>query len=113
MNPTAEKFGYPDSVLADYCLSIEQVAGDAAIPGSYWGDSEAGLIGSPLFVRTDTPLHTALHEACHYICMDDSRRESLHTDAAGDVSEENAVCYLQAVLADRIPGYDKHTRFTD
>ena len=74
------------------------------IPGSHWGDSEAGLIGSTLYVRTDTPVHSALHETCHYICMDKQRRENLHTDAGGDYAEENAVCYLQILLADHLTG---------
>lgn len=85
-------------------LSIEWLAADADIPGSYWGESEAGLIGDTLHVRPDTPLHSALHEACHWLCMDAGRRAGLHTDAGGDDSEECAVCYLQILLADRLPG---------
>jgi len=75
------------------------------IPGSYWGDEEAGLIGNRLYARPDTPLHSILHESCHFICMDEERRATLDTDAGGDYDEENAVCYLQIVLADRIRGY--------
>jgi hypothetical protein len=74
------------------------------IPGSHWGDNEAGLIGADLFVRPDTPVHSALHETCHYICMDSNRRSNLHTDAGGDYDEENAVCYLQILLADHVSG---------
>ena len=36
--------------------------------------------------------------------MDPARRAALHTDAGGDYDEENAVCYLQILLADRLPG---------
>jgi hypothetical protein len=32
------------------------------IPGSYWGEREAGLIGSKIYARLDTPLHSVLHE---------------------------------------------------
>ena len=78
----------------------------AAIPGSYWGEPEAGLIGDRLHARPDTPLHSILHEACHWVCMSPQRRATLHTDAGGDVHEENAVCYLQILLADRLEGYD-------
>jgi hypothetical protein len=85
-------------------LSIEWLAADADIPGSYWGESEAGLVGVTLHVRPDTPLHSALHEACHWLCMDAGRRRGLHTDAGGDDLEECAVCYLQILLADRLPG---------
>ncbi len=96
-------------LLSHYQLEIERVDSGVDIPGSFWGDCEAGLIGSKLYVRIDTPVHSALHEACHYICMDKSRRAELHTNAAGDFAEEGAVCYLQIVLADQLPsiGADK------
>ena len=100
-------------MLANYRMTIAKVADNAGIPGSYWGDCEAGLVGDTLFLRADTPLHSALHEACHYVCMDGSRRRRLDTDAGGDVAEENAVCYLQALLADRIPGYGRCALFAD
>lgn len=85
---------------------IEPVAVEpgATIPGSYWGESEAGLIGDRIYFRYDTPLHSVLHEACHFICMDDSRRTQLERDAGGDYEEENAVCYLQILLAGEIAG---------
>ena len=83
------------------------------IPGSYWGDSEAGLIGNRLILRPDTPVHSALHEACHFICADAVRRASLHTDAGGDDLEECAVCYLQCLLADRLAGYSRARMFAD
>ncbi|MEE9327483.1 MAG: hypothetical protein V3U71_09340 [Cocleimonas sp.] len=73
------------------------------IPGSYWGDTEAGLIGNTVYVRSDSPIHSLLHETCHYICMDANRRDNLDTNAAGDFDEENAVCYLQILLANDIP----------
>lgn len=89
-------------LLAGYGLVCEQVAGGVAIPGSFWGDSEAGLIGNRLLLRPDTPVHSVLHEACHYLCMTPARRDGLHTDAGGDYDEENAVCYLQILLAGRL-----------
>lgn len=101
------------AVLDSYGLHIELIDDGAPIPGSYWGGSEAGLVGATLFLRSDTPLHSALHEACHFICMDDARRAGLHTDAGGEIPEENAVCYLQGLLADRIPGYDRYRLFAD
>ncbi len=110
---TTERVNALRILFADYGLQIVQVPLGCAIPGSYWGDSEAGLIGNRLFLRTDTPLHSALHEACHFICMDDARRDQLHTDAGGDVDEENAVCYLQGLLADRLRDYDRQTLFSD
>jgi hypothetical protein len=100
-------------LLAVYGMRVVCIDVGRAIPGSYWGDSEAGLIEDRLYVRRDTPLHSALHEACHFVCMDTQRRAVLHTDAGGDIPEENAVCYLQGILADRIRGYDRHQLFSD
>lgn len=91
------------ALLQRYGMRLEIISVDAAIPGSFWGDSEAGLIGNHLLVRADTPVHSILHEACHYICMDTARRSGLHTDAGGDYAEENGVCYLQILLADHLP----------
>jgi len=86
-------------LLAQYGLECHPVSTDEPIPGSYWGAPEAGLIGHQLYTRPDTPLHSILHEAAHVICMDAARREHLHTDAGGCYAEEDAVCYLQIVLA--------------
>jgi len=91
-----------ERLLAPYGLRIEYVAPGGPIPGSYWGAPEAGLRGSVLFVRDDTPLHSALHEGAHYICMSAQRRAGLDRDAGGEDIEENAVCYLQLLLADQI-----------
>ena len=92
-----------DALFAGYGLATADVATDAAIPSSFWGDCEAGLVGSTLYLRPDTPLHSALHEAAHYVCMDDARRKGLERDAGGDVAEENAVCYLQILWAEALP----------
>lgn len=100
-------------LLAPYHITLENVAHRQPIPGSFWGDSEAGLIGNRLLVREDTPVHSALHEACHYICMDAQRRNGLHTDAGGDYDEENGVCYLQIILGDRLPDMGKSMMFQD
>jgi hypothetical protein len=93
-----------EALLARYTLAVHSVNAKEPIPGSFWGEPEAGIIGRELFVRCDTPLHSALHEACHFVCMDRERRARLHTDAGGDDAEEDAVCYLQIVLADHLPG---------
>jgi hypothetical protein len=45
--------------------------------------------------------------------MDEQRRLNLHTDAGGEIAEENAVCYLQALLADQLPGYSRAQLFAD
>lgn len=96
--------GALEGYAARYGLTCHWVPDRCAIPGSFWGAPEAGLVGDGLYLRDDTPLHSALHEACHYVCMDPSRRATLHTDAGGDFAEEDAVCYLQILLADTFPG---------
>jgi len=101
------------ALLARYGVELEWVAGGAEIPGSFWGDSEAGLIANRLLVRADTPLHSAMHEACHYICMDQQRRDGLHTDAGGGYDEENGVNYIQILLSDYIPECGRSRMFVD
>ena len=92
------------NLLHIYSIQVKSVANSETIPGSFWGDSEAGLIKNTLYVRPETPVHSALHEACHYICLDPVRRNDLDTDAGGDYDEENAVCYLQILLASKLSG---------
>jgi hypothetical protein len=90
-------------LLQRFGLELALVAQGEEIPGSYWGDSEAGLRGERLHARLDTPLHSILHEAGHYICMSPERRAGLDRDAGGDDLEESAVCYLQVLLAGELP----------
>ncbi len=45
-----------------------------------------------------------LHEVCHIVCMHEERRATLHRDAGSDDLEEAAVCYLQILVADFLPG---------
>jgi hypothetical protein len=101
------------TLLEPLGLQLATVASEAPIPGSYWGDSEAGLIGHTLYLRADTPVHSALHEACHWLLADDARRAALHTNAGGTDTEENAVCYLQCLLAGRLQGYSTARCFAD
>jgi hypothetical protein len=101
------------ALLLRFGLTIREVPEGQPIPGSFWGDEEAGLLGSAILVRADTPLHSILHEACHYLCMDEERRARLDTNAGGDYEEENAVCYLQILLADEIPGFGRQRMMAD
>jgi len=88
------------AMLARYAFNLVVVPADAAIPGSYWGEPEAGLIGTTVFARTDTPVHSVLHEASHLICAAPERRALIHTYASDCQFEEDAACYLQILLAD-------------
>ena len=101
------------SLFIVHGLQLITVAEGQSIPGSHWGDVEAGLIGHKLFVRLDTPVHSALHEGCHWLLMDEARRATLHTDAGGTSVEENAVCYLQVLLSDLLPGVGRERLFQD
>ncbi len=111
--PTAEpqvtrlgdiRFDDAHTLLAAHDLRLHRVADGAPIPGSYWGEPEAGIIGSDVYVRDDTPVHSMLHEACHLIVLPPERRALVHTDATDSVPEEDATCYLQIVLAGQLPG---------
>ncbi len=101
------------SLLARYGMNVKTVNNNEPIPGSFWKDTEAGLIGNTLYISENTPVHSALHESCHYICMDEQRRQNLDTDAGGDYEEEDAVCYLQILLGDAIPEMGRNRMFTD
>jgi hypothetical protein len=83
------------------------LAPGAEIPGSFWGAPEAGLVGEKLYYRADTPAHSLLHELAHVVCMDPARRDQLDTNAGGDDLEECAVCYLEVLLADELPPFDR------
>jgi len=100
-------------LLGAYGLELRLVADGESIPGSYWGDSEAGLRGSLLYARFDTPLHSVLHEAAHFICMTPERRAGLDTDAGGDVLEECGVCYVQILLAEILPQAGRERAIAD
>src|SRR3954470_10910205 len=91
-------------LLSRYGLKLTLVAPEEVIPGSYWGESEAGLRGDLLYARLDTPLHSVRQEGSHYICMSPERRAGLDRDAGGDDPEECGVCYLQVLLAGELPG---------
>ncbi|MEM7208234.1 MAG: hypothetical protein AAF434_10440 [Pseudomonadota bacterium] len=105
--------------LSDYFrrhgLTLTEVGHEQSIPGSFWGDPEAGLIADKLFYRRDTPVHSVLHEGSHFVCMPAHRRETLHTNAGSDNDEESAVCYLQILIASDtgVPGFEQILRDMD
>jgi hypothetical protein len=101
------------TLLARFGLSLERVADGEPIPGSWFGDPEAGIIARRVLVRGDTPVHSALHESCHLICMDEARRAKLHTNAGGDYDEENAVNYMEIILGGYLPGVGRERIFAD
>jgi hypothetical protein len=96
-----------------FSLTLVIEAQEKAITGSFWGDSEAGIVANNVYVRADTPIHSLLHETCHTICMDAARRSGLDRDAGGDDLEEAAVCYLQILLAEHIPGVGSNRLMRD
>ncbi len=105
--------GPVSALLQRFGLALELVADDAPIPGSFWGEPEAGVIGTQVYARLDTPIHSVFHEAGHIVCMTPERRESLHRDAGGDDLEESAVCYLQVLLGDCLEGVGRDRLMRD
>jgi hypothetical protein len=107
------RFSKLTQLLGRFGLSLRLLEDDEPITGSFWGDSEAGIVKRCVYVRLDTPVHSLLHEACHVICMDEARRAGLDRDAGGDDIEEAAVCYLQILLADYLPGVGRDRLMQD
>ena len=106
-------FGAPRALLARYGLALARVDDGEPIPGSYWGECEAGIIGSTVYARDDTPVHSLLHEAGHLIVLPPERRAAVHTDATDSVPEEDAVCVLQGLLGDALPGVGRARIWAD
>jgi len=101
------------ALLARRGLQLIRVEDRAAIPGSYWGECEAGVIGASVYARADTPVHSLLHETCHLLVLDPAQRAAVHTDASDSQIEEDATCYLQIVLADALPGFGRERALAD
>jgi len=97
-------FSPASSLLFRFGLTLVPVADGEPIPGSFWGDDEAGIIGHTVYARADTPVHSLLHEAGHLLVLPAERRGAVHTDATDSIEEEDATCYLQVVMGDVLPG---------
>jgi hypothetical protein len=106
-------FEAPSALLARYGLRLVAVGDGADIPGSYWGNPEAGLVGHDVHARGDTPVHSLLHEAAHLLVMPAERRAGVHTDASDCQLEEDASCALQILLADALPGVGRERLMAD
>lgn len=100
-------------LLARHGLALQLLDNGASITGSFWGEPEAGVVGRSVYVRLDTPVHSLLHETCHIVCMTAKRRAILDRDAGGDDVEEAAVCYLQVLLSDHLPGVGRQRLMRD
>ncbi|MFT3755947.1 MAG: hypothetical protein QM769_08365 [Pseudoxanthomonas sp.] len=101
------------ALLAGFELQLHRVGDGEKIPGSFWGEPEAGVIASNVYVRDDTPVHSLLHEAGHLIVLPPQRRAAVHTDATDSDIEEDATCCLQIVLAARLPGVGSERLMAD
>ena len=66
-------FDAASALLARYGLTLHRVESGESIPGSFWGECEAGIIGHEVFARDDTPVHSMLHEAGHLIVLHSRR----------------------------------------
>ncbi len=101
------------ALLARFGLELVEVADGEPLSGSFWGEPEAGVVGHRVFVRADTPVHSALHEACHLLVKPEHERALIHTDASDSIEEEDATCYLQIALADGLPGVGRERLMAD
>lgn len=106
-------FADAQRLLAAHDLRLHHVAAGESIPGSYWGEPEAGVIAHTVYARDDTPVHSLLHEACHLIVAPAERRSHIHTDASDSQAEEDATCYLQILLADELPDVGRERLMRD
>ena len=106
-------FDAPAALLDRYGLQLQKVPDGEPIPGSFWGECEAGIIGTTVHARADTPVHSLLHEAGHLIVLPPERRAAVHTDATDSVAEEDAVCVLQGLLGDALPGVGRERVLAD
>lgn len=102
-----------ERLLERFGLRLVVLPRGCPIPGSYWGEPEAGAIGPFLYARPDTPVHSLLHEASHLLVAPGSRRSRIHTDASDCLREEDAACYLQILLADELPGVGRDRMMAD
>ena len=59
--------GPVQQLLARFGVTLRLVADGMPIEASYWGEPEAGLVGSQVHARLDTPVHSVLHEAARRI----------------------------------------------
>lgn len=100
-------------IAGRYGVAVEWLAAGSVVNGSFWGEPEAGIVGQCIFVRPDTPIHSFLHELCHIVCVTPERRKRLDGNAGSDDVEESAVCYLQVVLADHVPGVGRDRLMQD
>ena len=107
------RFDDAAALLHRYGLQLLKVADGEPIPGSFWGEREAGIIGNTVYARADTPVHSLLHEAGHLIVLPPERRASVHTDATDSIPEEDAVCVLQGLLGDALPGVGRERVLAD
>ncbi len=100
-------------LLERHGLSLQLVADSQPIPGSFWGEPEAGVIAEKVYARGDTPVHSLLHEACHLIVAPIERRAQIHTNASDSQAEEDATCYLQILLGEQLPGVGRDRIMAD
>jgi hypothetical protein len=100
-------------LLASVRLEFMLEPDHAPIPGSYWGEPEAGIIGRCVHARLDSPVHSVLHEAAHLAVAAAEGRHDIHTDASDSTIEEDATCYLEVIWAERLKGVGRERILSD
>ena len=99
--------GSLSTVLRIHGIEIKEIAKNHPIPYSYWGAPEAGRKSNKLYIRHDTPVHSILHETCHFVCMPKNQLRDDRVDASGSPAAENACCYLQILISDHVHGFNR------
>lgn len=100
-------------LLSRFGLAAEWLEDEADIKGSFWGEPEAGIVGTRVYLRPDTPVHSFLHETSHIICMSPELRAAHSGNAGSDDLEESAVCYLQVLLGESLSGVGQNRVMQD
>ena len=100
-------------LLRRYGIRLRIGRANGPIAYTHWGSPEAGIKRTSLYIRPDTPVHSALHEACHIICAEPRRRRLMKRDAGGCIVEENAVNALSIMLGAEIDRYGPYRHIRD
>ena len=81
------------ALLAPYGLETLTLGPGAPLPGSYWGEPEAGLVGDRLYVRPDTPVPPPTAVTVPGIGSESVRRssESAATVSAASMARSNSI----------------------
>src|SRR5690625_8003398 len=82
--------GAAENLLQRYGLNLQTVAEGQPIPGTFWGEPEAGIIGGTVAARPDTAGQSLPHEAGHPPARTPVRRPHIPTGPRRDQPNHHA-----------------------